>query len=77
MLYRSWTTLFLTSIWATSLLAQVESGPKYNLLDLEALERENNPEEFIHHVFDVRPSERGALWKKMYDNMACAFIEKK
>lgn len=81
MIYRPWIPIFMTSILTCSLCshltAQVEFNQKYNLKDLEALERENNPEEFILHVYDVRPSERGDLWKKMYDNMACGFIDKR
>lgn len=50
---------------------------KYNLADLEALEKEKNYNEFFNHAFDIRPSERQKLWKKMYQNMAILFIDEK
>jgi len=50
---------------------------KYNLADLEALEKEKNFNEFFNHAMDIRPSERQKIWKKMYQNMAIQYIDEK
>lgn len=42
----------------------------YSLKDLEILERQESYDEFFLHAKDVRPSERGPLWKAMVQNMA-------
>lgn len=49
----------------------------YDLKDLEVLEREHNFEEFLLHVNDIRPSERGKHWKEMFQVMAMGLIEYK
>jgi hypothetical protein len=49
----------------------------YDLKDLEVLEREQNFEEFLQHVNDIRPSERGKHWKEMYQSMALGLVEYK
>lgn len=49
----------------------------YDLKDLEVLEREKNFEEFLLHVNDIRPSERGRHWKEMFQNMAMGLVDYK
>jgi hypothetical protein len=49
----------------------------YNLNDLVALEKEGNTQEFFLHFNDLRPSERNQIWKKMVENMATSFVDKK
>lgn len=49
----------------------------YDLKDLEVLEREKNFEEFLRHVNDIRPSERGRHWKEMFQNMAMGLVDYK
>ena len=49
----------------------------YELKDLEVLEHEKNFEEFLLHVNDIRPSERGKHWREMYQDMAMALIDNK
>lgn len=44
----------------------------YTLPDLEVLAREGSHEEFLAHALDVRPSERGDVWKGMVSTMAAA-----
>ncbi|RPJ79307.1 MAG: hypothetical protein EHM20_01770, partial [Alphaproteobacteria bacterium] len=49
----------------------------YDLKDLEVLEREKNFEEFLLHVNDIRPSERGKHWKEMFQGMAMGMVDYK
>ncbi|MGZ3789748.1 MAG: hypothetical protein ACXVLQ_14560 [Bacteriovorax sp.] len=49
----------------------------YDLKDLEVLEQEKNFEEFLLHVNDIRPSERGKHWKEMYQSMAMGLVDYK
>ncbi len=49
----------------------------YDIKDLEVLEREKNFDEFLVHVNDIRPSERGRHWKEMYQNMAIGLVDYK
>lgn len=49
----------------------------YDLKDLEVLEREHNFEEFLLHVNDIRPSERGKHWREMFQVMAMGSIDYK
>lgn len=49
----------------------------YELKDLEVLEREKNFDEFLLHVNDIRPSERGRHWREMYQNMAIGLVDYK
>lgn len=49
----------------------------YDLKDLEVLEREKNFEEFLLHVNDIRPSERGKHWKEMFQVMAMGMVDYK
>lgn len=55
--------------------AQVPGTTVYSLADLEILERERAHAEFFAHAFDVRPSERGELWKKMMENMGETYLK--
>lgn len=56
---------------------ELKAQTLYTLKDLEVLERENNFEEFLKHVNDIRPSERQKLWKEMYQSMALEMINNK
>jgi len=56
---------------------ELKAQTLYTLKDLEALERENNFEEFLKHVDDIRPSERQKIWKEMYQSMALEMINSK
>jgi len=49
----------------------------YSIKDLEILESEGNDEDFLKHAFDIRPSERTKLWKKMLQNMATKMLDRK
>lgn len=49
----------------------------YDLKDLEVLEKEKNFEEFLLHVNDIRPSERGKHWKEMFQTMAMGLVDYK
>jgi hypothetical protein len=49
----------------------------YDLKDLEVLDRQKNFEEFILHVNDIRPSERGKHWKEMFQTMSVGLIDYK
>lgn len=49
----------------------------YDLKDLEVLEREVNFEEFLQHVNDIRPSERGKHWREMLQTMAMGLVDYK
>ncbi|MFA6235699.1 MAG: hypothetical protein WC635_00120 [Bacteriovorax sp.] len=64
--------LFIQSI-NFSVSAQV----LYELKDLEVLEREKNFEEFLLHVNDIRPSERGKHWREMFQTMAMGLVDYK
>lgn len=49
----------------------------YDLKDLEVLERDKNFEEFLLHVNDIRPSERGKHWREMLQSMAMGLVDYK
>lgn len=49
----------------------------YDLRDLEVLDRQKNFEEFLIHVNDIRPSERGKHWKEMFQTMSIGLIDYK
>lgn len=49
----------------------------YDIKDLEVLEKEKNFEEFLQHVNDIRPSERGKHWREMYQSMAMGLVDYK
>lgn len=49
----------------------------YDLKDLEVLDREKNFEEFLLHVNDIRPSERGKHWKDMLQTQAMGLVDYK
>lgn len=69
------------SSWAFILFQSINfsaSAPlSYGLADLEVLEKDKNFEEFLLHVNDIRPSERGKHWREMYQTMALALVEYK
>lgn len=67
MLTYSFFTLFLLSTSASAML--------YTMQDLEALEGTSNFAEFFDHAKDVRPSLRGAPWKKITVSMADSYID--
>ena len=58
-------------------LSYAQSTSLYSLKDLSVLEQEKNFEEFLAHVNDVRPSERGKIWKDMYQAMAMEMVDYK
>jgi hypothetical protein len=58
-------------------MASTLNQSPYTLKDLEILENERNYNEFFLHAYDLRPSERGRVWKKMYQNMAITMVEDK
>ena len=49
----------------------------YDIKDLEVLDHQKNFEEFLLHVNDIRPSERGNHWKAMYQSMGIELIDYK
>lgn len=49
----------------------------YNIADLEVLKRDKNFEEFLLHVNDIRPSERGRRWREMFQSMSMEFVDYK
>lgn len=56
--------------------AQIASQRQlYTLADLEALEGTKSYEEFFEHAKDIRPSQRGDLWKKMMLSMGELYIK--
>jgi hypothetical protein len=58
--------------------ATIASGQQlYDLKDLEVLDRQKNYEEFLLHVNDIRPSERGKHWKDMFQTMSVGLIDYK
>lgn len=65
------------ALFFLSSFACAEGTPLYTLKDLSALEQEKNFEEFLAHVNDIRPSERGKLWKDMYQSMGMEMIDYK
>ena len=64
-------------IFFQSINLGVSAQAFYEIKDLEVLEREKNFEEFLLHVNDIRPSERGRHWKDMFQNMAMGLIDYK
>lgn len=62
---------------ALNVQAQEILNTKYNIKDLEILEKERNYKEFFIHAYDLRPSERSKYWKKIFSNMALISIEEK
>ncbi len=66
-----WFQILLTSLL---LIKNAQTNPgldlNYSMKDLEILERQENYEEFFLHAKDIRPSERGPIWKAMVQNMA-------
>ena len=49
----------------------------FDIKDLEVLESQRSYDEFLLHVNDIRPSERGKHWKEMLQNVGLLLIEYK
>lgn len=47
----------------------------YTLSDLEILSNDNSFEEFFAHAFDIRPTERTEVWKKMMERMGENYLQ--
>jgi len=69
-------TLFIFLFFQLPLNASANfDAQKYNIQDLEVLEKQNNYEEFLKHARDVRPSLRKKNWREMVHNMATGYID--
>lgn len=71
------TNLGLFIFLISSINSSFGTSVLYEIKDLEVLEREKNFEEFLTHVNDIRPSERGRHWKEMYQTMAMGLVDYK
>tara|TARA_Y100001936_G_C16040995_1_gene651551 strand:- start:457 stop:1560 length:1104 start_codon:yes stop_codon:yes gene_type:complete len=67
--------MLIYSFFTFFLLSTSASGMLYTMQDLEALEGTSNYTEFFDHAKDVRPSLRGAPWKKITVSMADSYID--
>lgn len=51
------------------------ANESYSLSDLEVLASDNSYIEFFDHAFDIRPSERSEVWKKMMEKMGEGYLK--
>ena len=70
-------SFLICTLLSFKLEALENANTKYDLKDLDVLEREKNYQEFFAHAYDIRPSQRNKQWQKMYQNMALMLIEDK